>query len=329
MDELIGEGAKAAGQILEASPSWIDSMFTSLDKWNLLPFSEFRKKNALDKAAIQRQLEIQQQEHQARIDLLNASIKANLDWREGAANLALEAAKRDIEQGVPAPEALKRHDPFLERSTAQLLIDTLEGQYARERIALYALDAASDSPNESIEEGKTSATWTSRFWECAKGVRDEEAMQHWGKLLANEVKRPGSISLKTLDILRTLDSADAKIFFQLSPYIINGLFIPGDEHIIRTITPYNMMTLESIGLILLKKRIIIQKGGCSDSTKFFRINFISKNEVSIDVIAITPSGKDLYQISPISKEDNRIGAINYIDILKNHGISATLLDLTN
>lgn len=327
MNELI-EGVKAAGQIIEASPSWIDRMCTSLDKWNLLPFGEFRKKNALDKAAIQQQLEIQQYEHQAKIDLLKASIKANHDWREGSANLALEAAKRDIEQGVPAPEALKRHDPFLKRSTAQLLVDTLEGQYARERIALYALDAVLDNPDESVEDGKTSATWTSRFWECAQGVRDEEAMQQWGKLLANEVKKPGSISLRTLDILRTLDSVDAKIFSQISPYIINSLFIPGDEKTIPTITPYNLMTLESIGLILLNKKVNVNEGEHSDSTRFFRINFIVKDNFHMRIIAITPSGKDLYKISPISKKDNYTGIINYVDALKKHKISATFSELT-
>lgn len=328
MDELI-EGAKAAGQIIEASPSWIDRVCTSLDKWNLLPFGEFRKKNALDKAAIQQKLEIQQQEHQARIDLLNASIKANLDWREGAANLALEAAKRDIKQGVPAPEALKRHDPFLERSTAQLLVDTLEGQYARERIALYALDAASDTPNAAINDGETSATWSSRFWECAKGVRDEDAMQQWGKLLANEVKKPGSISLKTLDILRTLDSSDAEAFFQISPYIISELFIPGDENIIPIITPYNMMTLESIGLILLNKTVNVGKGERTHFTKFFKICFTSKKDFRFRATAITPTGKDLYNICNISKKEDYNGALNYIKMLKKHNIKATLSNLAN
>ena len=327
MDELVGEGAKAAGQIIEASPSWIDRMCTSLDKWNLLPFNEFRKKNALDKAAIQRQLEIQQHEHQARVDLLNASIKANLDWREGAANLALEAAKRDIEQGVPAPEALKRHDPFLERSTAQLLVDTLEGQYARERIALYALDAASDTPNEPVKDGETSATWTSRFWECAKGVRDEEAMRQWGKLLAEEIKNPESISLKTLDILRTINSRDAKIFFQLAPYAINDLFILNDVVKTFTIRYYDLITLEYIGLITLSNSIEIKNKKYTDYNRHFLISYSYKKTIVLPVISLTPSGKDILRICEIDKMDSLLGIKAYQNILESKGVKSQILEI--
>lgn len=327
MDELIGEGAKAAGQIIEASPSWIDRMCTSLDKWNLLPFNEFRKKNALDKAAIQRQLEIQQQEHQARIDLLNASIKANLDWGERAANLALEAAKRDIEQGVPASEALKRHDPFLERSTAQLLVDTLEGQYARERIALYALDAASDTPNEPVKDGETSATWTSRFWECAKGVRDEEAMQQWGKLLAEEVKNPESISLKTLDILRTINSRDAKIFFQLAPYVIDNLFILEDTIKTLDIKYYDLITLEYVGLIIISNGIEIKNKNYTDCNRYFTLSYSYESTLSLSALGLTPSGKDILRICNIDKKDSLLGIKAYQNVLESKGIKSQISEI--
>lgn len=326
MDELI-EGAKVAGQIIEASPSWIDRVCTSLDKWNLLPFGKFRKKNALDKAAIQQQLEIQKQEHQARIDLLNASIKANLDWREGAASLALEAAKRDIKQGVPAPEALKRHDPFLERSTAQLLVDTLEGQYARERIALYALDAASDTPTEQVKDGETSKTWTSRFWECAKGVRDEEAMQQWGKLLAEEVKNPESISLKTLDILRTINSRDAKIFFQLAPYVINNLFILEDAIKTLDIKYYDLITLEYVGLIIISNNIEIKNKNYTDYNRHFVLSYSYESTLGLSALGLTPSGKDILRICNIDKKDSLLGIKAYQNVLESKGIKSQISEI--
>lgn len=323
MNELI-EGAKAVGQIIEASPCWFDRMCASLDKWNFLPFGKLRQKNALDKAAIQQQLEIQQQEHQARLDLLNSSIKTTCKWREGKTILALEAAKRDIEQGVSASEALKRHDPFIERSTAQLLVDSIENQYARERISLYALDAALDSPAELVGDGETSATWASRFWDYAKGVRDEDAMRQWGRLLAEEIKKPGAISLKTLDILRTLDSSDAKNFFELVPFVIDDLFIPGGNVQELGVNSYELLNLESVGLIFINKTLTLDMQVYESSNSFFDIKYLIKNKINIDITALTPAGSDLYKICAKSKEDSLKGASRFVEILKNRGIEANL-----
>ena len=326
MDEL-SEGVKAMGELITGIPAWLESLCTVLDKWNFLPFSEMRRKNALSKAEIQHQLEIQEQEHQARLAFLKSGIKTQCTWREGAVQLALDAAKRDVEQGKSCYEALRNHDPFLDRSITQLFINTLEEQYARERISLYALNAALDTPNEPVNVCETSETWTSHFWECAKGIRDEDALQQWGKLLANEIKAPGSISLKTLDILRTLDSYYANLFLKISQYIIDNSFIPSSINKNINIAPYDLMILDSIGLILINKNIKLKRNKYIFHNKFFSISFTSKNDINYPIIAITPSGRDLLSICNISKEDSRIGALLYINSLKNYGINATLSEL--
>lgn len=324
MDELV-EGIKAVGHVINESPCLIDRLCATLDKWNLLPFSERRKKNAFDKMAIQQQLEIQQQEHKARLDFLNTSIKIKCMMREKAAQIALEAAKQDVEQGMSVAEALKKHDPFLERSSTQLLVDTLEAQYARERIALYALDAALEIPDEPIGDGKTSATWTSRFWEYAKGVRDEEAMRQWGKLLIGEIKSPGSISLKTLDILRNLDSDEAKKFSRIAPYFISGIFMPDKEtKKALNITEYDLVSLESVGIIAGDKSIDLCENEYLYETRFFYIHFILDKEFDFSVKVLTRYGNDLYHICDIAKDDDYHGAINFIEMLKKNGIEATI-----
>ena len=328
MDEL-SEGIKAMGEVIKGGPAWLDSMLTILDKWNLLPFGETRRKNALNKAEIQHQLELQEQQHQARLALLESSIKAQCKLKEGTVKLALDAAKRDIDKGLSASEALKIHDTFLERSKTQFYINIIKDQYTRERIALYAIDAALDTPNEPGCIGKISETWVSRFWEYAKGIRDEDILKQWGKLLANEIKYPGTISLKTIDILRTLDSYYANLFFQISPYIIENTFMPSNINKNIDLTKYDLMILDSIGLILINKNIKLEKNKYVFHNKFFSISFTSEKNITYPVIAITPSGMDLLNICNISKENSRIGALLCIETLKDYGINATLSELTS
>ena len=42
------------------------------------------------------------------------------------------------------------------------------------------------------------------FFDAAKNVSSEELQELWGRVLAGEVERPGSISTPTLEILKTL-----------------------------------------------------------------------------------------------------------------------------
>ena len=61
--------------------------------------------------------------------------------------------------------------------------------------------------------------WAARFFDNAKDVSDEEMQKLWAKLLAGEVERPGSASLRTLDILRNMTQKEAELFKRAVNYI--------------------------------------------------------------------------------------------------------------
>lgn len=76
------------------------------------------------------------------------------------------------------------------------------------------------SAAESVAEEKPSADWIARFFREAEDVSSEEMQTLWGRVLAGEIVRPGSFSLRTLDALRCLNTAHAKLIEKIANYLI-------------------------------------------------------------------------------------------------------------
>ena len=62
---------------------------------------------------------------------------------------------------------------------------------------------------------KPEPEWVSRFFDIAAGITTEQLQYLWGRILAGEIKQPGSFSLRTLDVLRNLSRKEAESFVKL------------------------------------------------------------------------------------------------------------------
>jgi hypothetical protein len=63
-----------------------------------------------------------------------------------------------------------------------------------------------------FSEEPVEADWAAEFFGHAKMVSDERARVLWARLLAAEVRRPGSCSRRTLGVLSQLSKAEAELF---------------------------------------------------------------------------------------------------------------------
>ena len=63
-----------------------------------------------------------------------------------------------------------------------------------------------------MEEHEPDHDWTARFFGDVQDVSSEEMQNLWAKILAGEVERPGSTSIKALGILKNLDKTTANMF---------------------------------------------------------------------------------------------------------------------
>ncbi len=77
--------------------------------------------------------------------------------------------------------------------------------------------AAENLENESkVSDEPVDEDWTSRFFSYAEDISNEEMQELWARILAGEVKRPKSFSLRTLDILRNLSKEEAQVFMKFA-----------------------------------------------------------------------------------------------------------------
>ena len=75
--------------------------------------------------------------------------------------------------------------------------------------------AAEELNGEEVEDHEVDHDWTARFFSEVQDVSSAELQELWAKILAGEVERPGSASIKTIGILKDLDRSVAALFTRL------------------------------------------------------------------------------------------------------------------
>ena len=97
------------------------------------------------------------------------------------------------------------------------------------------MKAALELEGKEVEDHEPDHDWTARFFNDVQDVSSEEMQQLWGKILAGEVERPGSTSLRTLSILKNLDQSTANTFQRLCSACV--LFEPTDASLVDARVP--------------------------------------------------------------------------------------------
>ena len=109
---------------------------------------------------------------------------------------------------------------------------------------------AIDQMPEQVPDTPVDHDWTARFFDNAKDVSDEEMQKLWAKLLAGEVECPGSVSLRTLDILREMTQKEAELFARAVNYIFMDFDTPawmfGGNTGVQALPDISMVELHSL-----------------------------------------------------------------------------------
>lgn len=72
--------------------------------------------------------------------------------------------------------------------------------------------AAQELGNKEVPDQEPDHDWTARFFSSVQDVSSEEMQILWAKVLAGQVEKPGSTSLRTLGVLQEMDRNTAKLF---------------------------------------------------------------------------------------------------------------------
>lgn len=197
---------------------------------------------------------------------------------------------------------------------------------------------------DSVSEEKVDNDWITRFFNYAEDISNEEMQELWAQILAGEIKKPKSYSLRTLEVLKNLSKEEAEVFLKFASLAISSSKISfvlnfTNEKLLQE--KYNLnfnerLLLEELGLIAANDLVFeINETKSQPIQTVFLIGKIcvlyNKNtnipKQQLDVLVFTKIGKELLNLvndSPeldyiqllANKLDNKNGTIKYGYILE-------------
>lgn len=190
----------------------------------------------------------------------------------------------------------------------------------QQNIEFVVSNAYSELKNiDSVSNVPVEEDWISDFFDCVANISSEQMQILWGKLLAGEVQKPGSFSLRTLEVLKRLSLKEANIFKEIAPFIlrckgdedgslVDHFLLPDENSIVMKkydIFFPKIMLLSEAGLISENSQLNISleiKTNCSELimglNKSIKINNMGTRTIELahPVYLLTEAGKELWPI---------------------------------
>ena len=135
--------------------------------------------------------------------------------------LALEEKTLDdipAQQDSQMPSCEERE--LIERTKYRLFQQEVNRQRNLEDILEKADAALSVDSSEQHSEQEVDGDWFKQFTNYAQDITNEDLRTLWARILANEVKRPDTYSLRTLDFLRLLTKKEAEVIRSMAPFVL-------------------------------------------------------------------------------------------------------------
>lgn len=191
----------------------------------------------------------------------------------------------------------------------------------QETIKQHNIESVVDNAYEILEKEEVCSEepvkqgWINRFFDSVADVSDEDLQKLWGKVLAGEIKRPGSFSLRTLDTIRNLATNEAKLFQKVLPFVMclgtTEAFISSDKEILKkyNISYDDILELDEAGLVKSKGlrttlTIIPHKPLCISNKNYTLVFWNEKEQIeTIDVsnYALTKAGFELFSLLSVDE----------------------------
>ena len=219
-------------------------------------------------------------------------------------------------------------EEFVKRAQHRLNYQELQKQYNIECVVDNAYAELESEENVSSED--VDADWINRFFNSVEDISDKQMQVLWGKILANEIQKPHSFSLRTLGVVKNLTKNEARLFCDIAPLILrcagnesrsfDDYFLPSGNH--QLLEKYGIgfpqiIILNESGIIsendLISIGVIIRPGETEyiygDNKKIGFYNYgTTKERITHPAYILTESGKELF---PIIKKLQTISSPNW------------------
>lgn len=147
------------------------------------------------------------------IKVISQAIKENQDDLKGSGFNEETLSLISLDDNSP------RNNLSLEKRTQQRV--EYKEQKRQKNIESITQKAAESLESESVVSGDpVDEDWISRFFDYAEDISSEDMQELWARILAGEIKKPKSYSMRTLDILRNLSTEEAEVFIKFGSFAI-------------------------------------------------------------------------------------------------------------
>lgn len=248
------------------------------------------------------------------IEKIGQALRENSDIPIGYSNGAITMDTQDFRE-------------FVERTQSRLAYQEMTKQANIEKVSVKAYQLLEGE--EDVEDNPVEQDWTMRFFNCVEDVSNEKMQEIWSKILAGEVKKTGSFSMRTLETLKNISQKEAEMFKKLMPFLLNYngvIFLLNDDEINRKYKVYygEILILEDCGLISSNGSVTIKITVSGDNGAniynnncLLKISKTSEKEekISVGIYKLTQAGKELFEILNSDSNDNYF--MDFVDKLFN------------
>ncbi|MBI2584305.1 MAG: DUF2806 domain-containing protein [Rhodospirillales bacterium] len=140
-------------------------------------------------------------------------------WLDAKAqNIRVEGSAKDVVTMAAAKAAssqFQRNEELGERAVMHFASKIVREQVNLEETLKIAKEDLQAAPPEGDAKKEIDEDWLNQFADIAAKVSNEDMKRHLGKILAGEIKNPGSFSAATILTLTTISREEAKLFEKL------------------------------------------------------------------------------------------------------------------
>ena len=179
--------------------------------------------------------------------------------------------------------------------------------------ALLSAEAALEDDPQTPPERNVDDDWLFRWRNSASTVSSEELQALWGRILAGEIKSPGSFSLRTLEFLKNLSHTEALEITKVSPFVIDGdVIFRGNKQLLDSegITFGFLVDLQNLAVVSGVEALGIEKIMGSEATEKFERVIVSYNHVL--VVTHEDASKEIklrvYKLTLLGREILKLGS---------------------
>lgn len=211
------------------------------------------------------------------------------------------------------------YDDFLKRTQTRMAYQELKKQQNIENVANKAVAVLADE--EAVAPDPVDQDWLMRFFNTVEDVGNEEMQEIWARLLAGEVKKPGTFSLRTLETLRNMTHEEAVAFEKMCAHcimIVGSHDILQDEGYLKEFgIPFGMLLklsecglINSSALLSINVRVNREKPLVIRTDDYVAIATTNEiKTVDIGMYPLTSSGIELSKIAGCHMELDEFKAV--------------------